>query len=176
MPARAVLSSVPARLAGAQTCQDGQYWEWDGVEFQILNPETGQTGRANDRSCVLRVTSQHGRLLLPGDIEAPGEWRLVNRYGGDLAAEVLVAPHHGSRSSSSRLFVTAVKPKVVLYPTGYRNRYGHPHIDIVRRYRDSGSAAYDSGRAGAITLRFEDGGLQPVEIYRQRARRYWFTR
>jgi len=175
IPTTSILSSVPARLAGARACHAGQGWIWDGVEFQILNPERGQTAGDNDLSCVLLVTSRHGRLLLPGDIEERGEWRLVNRYVGNLATEVLVAPHHGSRSSSSSLFVSSLRPKVVLYPAGYRNRYGHPHADVTERYRDAGSADYDSASAGAITLRFQDGGLGSVELYRLQARRYWFT-
>ncbi len=167
-----ILSSVPERVDDAVPCEAGQQWAWDGVEFAILNPPAGESGRKNDQSCVLRVRSVHGRVLLPADIEAKAERRLVTTQGERLRAEVLVAPHHGSKTSSTDTFVTAVRPEVVLLPVGYRNRFRHPHPDAVARYDAAGVRRLDSAASGAIDVRLTAAG-RAVSAWRERHRRYW---
>jgi competence protein ComEC len=175
LPVTRVLTSVPERLPGSRECTTGQGWEWDGVRFDLLHPDASGTLRGNNRSCVLRVTSRYGRLLLPGDIAAPAERALLRAHTAELPAEVLVAPHHGSKSSSTEDFLDAVQPKWILLPVGYRNRYGHPHPEVLARYRARGSALADSATSGAITLRLDAAGLQ-VSHYRQEQGRYWHER
>jgi competence protein ComEC len=172
MPVRRVLSSVPERLANAEACVSGQAWEWDGVRFAILHPDAGTNLEGNNRCCVLRIESRFGQALLPGDIAAKAERELLLRAAQQLRADVLVVPHHGSKSSSTENFLDRVRPRVALLPVGYRNRYNHPHPLVVERYRERGIALEDSASAGAITLQLGNKGLQ-LHRYRETERRYW---
>ena len=173
LPVTEVLSSVPERIGGsARACAAGQTWEWDAVRFEILHPEPGAAASDNDGSCVLRIESRFGRVLLPGDIEAGTEHALVATRPEAIRAEVLVVPHHGSRSSSSESFVEQVGPQLALVPVGHRNRYRHPHPDVVARYRERGIRLEDSAHAGALEVRVTGAGVQ-VDRHRERHRRYW---
>jgi len=163
---------VPERLADAAACQNGQGWEWDGVRFEILHPHQDSSFAGNNLSCVLRIVSPYGRALLPGDIAALAERAILQAREGQLAAEVLVVPHHGSKSSSTTAFLDKVRPRVALLPVGYRNRYHHPHPAVVARYVERGIALQDSATAGAIRLRLDAAGLQ-IDRYRDTQRRYW---
>lgn len=160
----------------AQPCLAGTAWRWDGVRFEILSPppDVGQRS-GNDRSCVLRVSADGGSVLLPGDIGQTAEAALVDTAAGRLRSTVLIAPHHGSATSSGTPFVTAVAPRYVLFAVGYRNRYRFPSRRVTARYRAEGAERLDSDRSGAITIRFTAVGTT-VERYRQRARRYWYSR
>jgi competence protein ComEC len=144
------------------------------VEFVMLGPDgDAGTRRRNDASCVLQVRSRHGNILLPADIEAGTEKRLVQQWGGRLRSEILVAPHHGSKTSSTPAFIDAVAPRHVLFPVGYRNRYRHAHPDVVRRYVERGVVLHDSPSAGALEFRLGAGGLNAT-AYRTWQRRYWY--
>ncbi len=174
MPVDRVMTSVPG-IAGQERCVTGQRWHWDGVEFEILNPPAGAAGDHNNDSCVLMIRSRHGRIFLPADIEKKAERRLVAGQGQRLRAEVLVAPHHGSRTSSSPSFLEAVHPQLVLLPVGYRNAYRHPHPAVVERYQVLGARLLDSPGSGAIELRLGAGRVE-TRLYRIDHRRYWFER
>lgn len=170
-------SSVPERLpmTAALPCRDGQSWEWDGVRFEMLSP-LAVADKENDNSCVLRVGGQGGALLT-ADIEKAAERALVDRYGEALASRVLIAPHHGSNTSSTAPFLATVKPGLVLVPAGYRNRYHFPHREVLRRYGDIGATLLNTASAGAISLDFDtlNGAGQP-ESYRQSHGGYWNDR
>jgi competence protein ComEC len=175
VPVYRLLTSVPRQIDWryATPCVAGQDWEWDGVRFRMLYPPADTLARGNDASCVLQVeTPDGGRLLLPGDIEAGAEHALVRSLGETLRSHILVAPHHGSRTSSTAAFVQAVAPEVVLFPVGYRNRYGFPHPTVTARYRNLGVRMFSSAEAGAIHIQLGAHGREPV-LERQRARRYW---
>ncbi len=174
LPVDRVMSSVPA-IASHERCVAGRGWSWDEVQFEILNPPDGVIGSHNNDSCVLLITSRHGRILLPADIEKKTERWLVETLGRGLQADVLVAPHHGSRSSSSQRFLETVRPRLVLIPVGYRNAYRHPHPAVVERYRALGVRQLDSPAGGAIELRLRAGGME-TGLYRIDHRRYWFAR
>jgi len=175
--AERVLTSVPQKMAWVahQRCHAGQRWQWDGVVFTILHPpaRTGK-GRGNNDSCVLRVTAGGQSMLLTGDIEVEAERELL-AGPAMLRAEVLVAPHHGSKTSSSEAFIAAVQPQWVLYPVGYRNRYGFPRPEVVQRYRRLAVHSLESFRSGAITVTLGHGPIAP-RTYRQQAQRYWHSR
>src|SRR5690606_13721307 len=156
-----------------EPCRGGEQWQWSGVRFTLLG-RGAETGRSNDASCVLRVDTAHGSILLPGDIERSGERALIERAADLLASTVLVAPHHGSRSSSSPEFLEYVGARHVLFAVGFRNPYRHPHPAVVERYRALGARLYDSPSAGALELRLGASGIE-VQSYRDRARRYWFA-
>jgi len=168
-------SSVPERLVWtrARACREHQHWRWDGVDFELLHPPPARAWQGNNTSCVLRVSNGSDSLLLSGDIEAVAEQRLVTTYGAELASEALVAPHHGSKTSSSEAFIKAVKPDYVLFPVGYRNRYHFPRPRILRRYIDHGSQVLRTDYDGAITLRMVAG--QGIHVIRARGpgHRFW---
>jgi len=148
-PDTPVLTSVPWKIQSAQACFAGQHWTWDGVRFHVLWPLPGRRYLDNDSSCVLQVKTQHQSLLLTGDIEKPVESELVRRYGGALKSAALVAPHHGSRSSSSWEFVRAVHPQWVVYSVGFYNRYHFPDVGVVGRYAQIGADGWRTDRSGA---------------------------
>lgn len=155
-------------------CTAGQSWVWDSVKFEIHAPapDTAMEVKDNNRSCVLKVTSAYGSLLLPGDIEREAEGWLLEAMPERLRADVLVAPHHGSKTSSTPDFVAAVQPRAVIFTVGYLNRFGHPKRAVVERYRDLGARLYRSDRDGALLLKFASDGIA-VQRWRDLRRRYW---
>ena len=182
VPVVAMLSSLPdldpMLLIGPEErhCAAGQAWRWDGVLFEMLYPDpASRVARGlkdNERSCVLKITTDAGSVLIPADIERHGERTLLTTVAGQLQSDVLIVPHQGSRTSSSEAFVRAVGPRTVIFPVGYRNAFRHPHPEVVERYRQMGSAAHFTDRHGAIMLQF---GEQGIKVTRQREirRRYW---
>ncbi len=159
---------------GAKTgvpCRDGQRWEWDGVAFEVLHPDDAAWSD-NDGSCVLAVSSDAHRLLLTGDIERAAERRLLGAHAKALSASLLVAPHHGSRSSSTAELVAAVSPEVVIFGAGWRSRFGHPRPEVVARYREIGARTYVTGVSGALRA-VPDGKGWSVSEYRLGAARWW---
>ena len=160
-------------------CEAGQRWEWDGVRFEVLHPARESyedpAVKNNDRGCVLWIEAGGRRVLLPADIERRSEAALLAGSRDRLTADVLLAPHHGSRTSSTAEFVRAVSPRIVVFAQGYRNRFGHPQRDVVQRYRDIGSRLYRSDRDGAISVAIRADGAISVTPYRAVYRRYWQT-
>jgi len=140
---------------------------------RLLYP-ADETEDGNDSSCVLQVRSGRASLLLPGDIGAAVERRLVARAGPALQSDVLVAAHHGSATSTSASFLDAVRPRMVLYSSGYANRFRFPAAAVQKRVAGRGIAALDTARAGAIELTLRPSGeiIGPV-LHRQRADRLW---
>jgi competence protein ComEC len=126
----------------------------------------------NARSCVLKVDSAFGSMLLPADIEQGSEMELLRTHREAVRADVLLAPHHGSGTSSSIAFLAQVAPGLVVIPVGYRNRFGHPKPEVVARYEALGARVLRSDRDGAVMLRFTADGLS-AEGYRGQYRRYW---
>ncbi|MGD8873509.1 MAG: DNA internalization-related competence protein ComEC/Rec2 [Gammaproteobacteria bacterium] len=172
-----VISSVPGKLpqVEAEHCHQGQQWEWDGVVFRVLHPETASGQSGNNTSCVLKIDIRNGPgILLTGDIERKAEAGLLRKQAEALPAAVLVVPHHGSNTSSSREFVAQVEPEIALFPAGYLNRYRFPKQAVVDRYESSGTQWFQTGLTGAITVRL-GGALQGPEIslYREQTPRYW---
>jgi len=157
--------------------RQGKRWIWDGVAFEFLHPPPGFTGSENDRSCVLKVGYPGRGLLLPGDIEAAAESVLIGDNRETLRSRVLVAPHHGSETSSTAAFLREVGPDAVLFPVGYRNRFGFPRPAVVERYRQLQARLYDTAQDGAIEVYFSrNGDIDRVIPYRPSVRRYWHWR
>lgn len=172
---RIVADGLPG-VPDTEPCRDGVRWVWDGVELTLLRPRGPAVRSGNDRSCLLRVATAGGALLLAGDVEAPGERALLAQAPGALRAEVLVVPHHGSRNSSSPGFVAAVAPRHALFATGYRNRFRFPAASVVERYRDAAAEIHDTARTGAVGVRLAAPGTPRVTHYRAVHRRFWHTR
>ena len=123
---------------------------------------------------MLKVSTGNQAILLSGDIEKQVENRLVNNYGDELSAQILVAPHHGSKSSSTIGFINTVEPEIVLFPVGYRNRFKFPNQDIIERYENRGVSMYDTARHGAVKIKINQSGVS-VMSHRHSARRFWHT-
>ncbi|MSQ50751.1 MAG: DNA internalization-related competence protein ComEC/Rec2, partial [Betaproteobacteria bacterium] len=157
-------------------CAAGLQWQWDGVRFEFLHPSRSVLANpflsANNRSCVLRIDTGSGSALLAGDIERDAEEALLEAQKDRLKADVLLAPHHGSGTSSTPEFVAAVAPAHAVFQMGYRNRFGHPRADVLRRYVERGSNILRSDAEGAIRLKFGAGRIT-IERRRDIARRYW---
>jgi competence protein ComEC len=177
-----VLSSLPARHAIAQAarrhvhCAAGQQWTWDGVRFEVLHPQAASyadtTLKANARSCTLKITAGGKSILLAGDIEAAQEAELA-RQGG-VQADVLLAPHHGSGTSSTPAFLLAVQPQAAIFQVGHRNRYRHPKPEVYERYGALHIQRYRTDQAGALTLEFDE--TIRISSYRSTHARYWQAR
>jgi len=158
---------------GARPCRAGERWDWDGVSFELLaGPVEGQSD--NDGSCVLRVAYAGRAVLIAGDIEAAAEARLVETMPIELRAEVLVTPHHGSRTSSTAVFLDAVRPRLAIHSAGWHHRYGHPASTVVERMAGRGIVQFATGDDGAIGAALDDSGLR-VSRYRAEAPRLWAT-
>lgn len=181
LPVRAVSTgpSVAGAPSSSKRCERGQRWQWDGVSFTVLHPE-GHSGEqtfpesGNDSSCVLLIQGHEASALLTGDIEVDAERALLEQ--GLPRVTVVVAPHHGSETSSSSLFVAAVRPDVTIFSTGYRNRWNFPRPAVLERWRSGGARCYDTSASGAITVVFEprlDATKVQVREQRHTQRRYW---
>ena len=175
-----LLSSLPpahplhAMLPQSRRCVRGSQWQWDGVRFALLHPaaEDARARRANNLSCVLRVSAGTGSMLLTGDIERVAEEALLGREAATLGADVLLVPHHGSRTSSSAAFVAAVGPRLAVIPVGYRNRFGHPDAEVLERYAALDARVLRTDLDGAVTVRLGPAGVE-AEGERVLRPRYW---
>jgi competence protein ComEC len=179
-------------LAPHQSCEAGQGWRWDGVDFQVLHPTRADYQRAlagtlrpNGLSCVLRISNGRRTVLLTGDIERQQELSILARHGQgagltpqalaqahglSLQADVLLVPHHGSRTSSTQNWLNAVRPRWALVQAGYRNRYGHPAADVLERYQLHGVGVIRTDSCGSWHWRSADAAHW---CERRRQRRYW---
>ena len=176
--AASVLAAIPVDrliasfdLPGRETrrCVAGETWDWEGVKFSVLSPVSAGRG-GNAGSCVLRIVSTYGSILLAGDIDRRVEDRLA--ASAELRADVLIVPHHGGPSAYSPDFLEAVSPRYAVFSAGYRNRFGHPRPEVVELYRHAGSALFRTDRDGALRFDFKPGGIG-VRPWRAERRRYW---
>ncbi|UYP32568.1 DNA internalization-related competence protein ComEC/Rec2 [Pseudomonas sp. Z8(2022)] len=158
MPVSRVISGEPQRLAdelGADSCESGLVWQWNEVDFRLWQWESAGSG--NQLSCVLQVEAAGERLLLTGDIDVQAERALI-QSDFPLASQWLLAPHHGSRTSSSQSFIDAVGAQNVLITRSRHNAFGHPHPQVLARYRAAGVEVHDTARDGALHLRLGEHG------------------
>ncbi len=169
LPVLRVMSGEPLRLPAslqAEPCTPRQ-WQWDGVSFTTWQWSEAQNG--NQASCVLRVEAGGEVLLLTGDIDTPAEHALL-ASDLPLQARWLLAPHHGSRTSSSHALLQSVAPEAILLSRGRHNGFGHPAPEVVARYRALGVQVYDSAERGAVHIRL--GAFEQAQALRDHAR-FW---
>lgn len=162
--------------AGARTpCYVGQSWQWDGVVFRVIHPQQRIHPDLSDNnaSCVLRIDGPGGVTLLTGDIEAVIEQGLVERAGTTLDADIVVVPHHGSASSSSRAFVAATSPQYALVSSGWHNQWSFPRANVVDRYRAQDAIVYNTAAGGALRASVRPGEPITVDRWRVQKQRLW---
>jgi competence protein ComEC len=160
-------------LSPVQRCLAGQAWQWDGVDFVVLHPSASDYDspqKSNAMSCVLRISTPQASVLLAGDIELAQESKLVAEQK-TLNSNVLLAPHHGSKTSSSPAFLDAVKPQLAVVQAGYRNRFGHPAASVVKRYNERHIILIDTAHCGA--LQWSSSNSRETRCQRDIAKRYW---
>lgn len=172
VPVSAIAAPDGAGIARAAACRAGDAWAWDGVRFRVLHPPLHFPYLANESSCVLRIDSRHGAVLLTGDIGAIVERRLLAHDADAVRADVVFAGHHGSRHSSDPAFVAATGARHVVFSTGHANRFRHPAVQVRERWRDAGARTWNTADEGAVTIRLGAGGID-VAGRRRQAPRLW---
>ncbi len=166
-------SAGRAGLPGLGTrCTAGQRWQWDGVDFELMHPTPDTQGSHNARSCVLRVGNGRQSVWLAGDIGTDQELRLALAHP-TLQADLLLAPHHGSASSSSPAWLNTLKPRWVIIQSGHHNRFGHPAPLVLQRYAERGIRWRSSPACGAA--HWHSSQPDAVRCERETGRRYWHT-
>ncbi|KAF3983592.1 MAG: DNA internalization-related competence protein ComEC/Rec2 [Methylococcales symbiont of Hymedesmia sp. n. MRB-2018] len=170
-----LLTSVSEQLVAydAQSCYAGQSWLWDQVLFEILSPPLNNKliGK-NNNSCVLKISAGENSLLLTGDIEENAEKWLIKHAAAQLSSDVLVAPHHGSKTSSSLDFLEHIQAKFVLIPAGYRNQFLFPHRQVLERYKKMNSVVLNTADDGALIIKLNPNKIA-VESIRSKQKKYW---
>ena len=162
-----------AEAHGAAACLAGDTWTLDGLRFTFLHPPPFFPYLRNESSCVLRIDTAHGSVLLPGDIGRHVESRLATLPETQRRADVLLVPHHGSDSSSSLDFLAAVRPRLALLAVGHGNRFGLPKPRVLDRYARYGVPVLDTAGQGALHVRIDAGGVRVLRRLRLDDRRYW---
>nr|WP_246606496.1 MBL fold metallo-hydrolase [Lysobacter antarcticus] len=163
-------------IADTLPCVAGEQWEWDGVTFRFMHPPPYFPYLGNDASCVLRVAGKYGAALLLGDVGKVIERDLVRRSrlgaASAINAEVVLVSHHGAANASDPALVEATGARLAIMSTGHGNRFGHPRVDVTRRWQDAGAATPDTARDGAIRVRIGEAGIT-VETRRAARPRLW---
>jgi competence protein ComEC len=170
----AIVRAAPAH----RRCVAGQNWVWDDVHFEMLQPAASSYEstkyKPNAHSCTVKIIVGTQAILLAGDIEAVQEAELVNSIPEKLQSTVLLAPHHGSGTSSTLPFLQAVKPQIAIFQVGYRNRFHHPKPEVYERYGDLGITRLRSDDAGAISI--DLANTLTHSEYRMAQPHYWYGR
>lgn len=155
-------------------CVAGKAWQWNSsIQFQFLSPSVEQGLNSNNGSCVLQISVGETRILLTGDIDAKREKALVQYWRNQLHSDWMLAPHHGSKSSSSRLWLKYVQADTVVFSSGYRNAFGHPHDDVLKRVENGNTALYSTATDGAVEFLLGPRGISAVTRYRKDHPKYW---
>ncbi|NOX70970.1 MAG: DNA internalization-related competence protein ComEC/Rec2 [Gammaproteobacteria bacterium] len=163
-----------ADIAASQTlCEAGQRWQWDGVRFALLHPDGRQARTGNDASCVVEIRVGKHVALLTGDIELLTEQQLV-RQRQLSTAELVMVPHHGSRTSSHAAFIAQLQPRIAIVSAGFENRWGFPKDDVVQRWQSVGTEVINTAYSGAVAYRMcAHSGLRLLTMHRPDNRRIW---
>jgi len=180
IPIDRILSSRPDKIPFAQECRAGQSWHNQRksgnhpagkIRFSIISPDDQTPNGSNNRSCVLRVENDRFSMLISGDIERPVE-RYLLQNNARLAADFLLVPHQGSKTSSSAAFIQAVAPEIAVVAAGYRSHYGHPHSNVVKRYQQRNIEFLSTVVYGSILLKFNASSWSKTS-YRLTSGGFW---
>ncbi|MGS2720246.1 DNA internalization-related competence protein ComEC/Rec2 [Paraglaciecola aestuariivivens] len=179
--AKTLLEHMPVvhQLTNQTSCQQGLALDWQGLSIQGLWPDEPAFYSSNNGSCVLRVADSHHSLLLPGDIDKSIEAKLINLHANKLTADILLAPHHGSNTSSSLAFIQQVDPDFVVFSQGYMNRWQFPRDEVVQRYRLTKqlNQLFTTSHSGQVSFAIEFNSPKPIQVttFRQQIHPYWYA-
>ncbi len=180
-----LLENLRARKIPSIPCRYGQSWSWDGVDFFVWHPheetlfQSEYPMKPNEMSCVLEVRNQQSSLWLTGDVERLGEEEIIGRLDQDALHEIrdreliLMAPHHGSKTSSSQELLFRLSPNFAFAQNGYRNRYGHPHPSVTSRYESLHIPFYQTPKTGAQIWTFRANEKSSTQFWRHDIKRIW---
>lgn len=177
IPATQLLAGQPEKIGldvDAQNCHQVDKWQWQSVSFHFLPVVQRKGASANNQSCVLLIEYAGHAILLPGDIEVSVENQLLRAQLLPEKLDVVLAAHHGSRTSSGAQFVSHTRPEIVIYSAGYRSQHGHPHKDVRKRFQNVNSREINTAEAGAVVFEWRNDQLRSVKEFRTSHRRYWF--
>lgn len=168
---------ISRMMSPADYCNVGNNFRWQGIQFTILWPETPQSGDENAHSCVIKIDDGIHSVLFSGDIEHKTEKALIEKYSASnsqgLKANILIVPHHGSKSSSSLAFIKAVQPEYAVVSSGYQNRWEFPAAQVVKRYQKQGVTLFNTGNDGQITFVMSPDNIS-ISRYRIDEYRRWY--
>lgn len=171
-PRAQLIVGPDVKLAHALKCEVGQDWVWDDVVFSFLHPPAGYTPLGNNSSCVLKVATRSGVLVITGDIESHGEQTLLSQVP-NLQAEVVIVPHHGSATSSTKALVDAMSAQYAVVSAAYANQWNFPRPEVQARWEGSGAEMVTTGAVGAITIVLGSPDELRLISHRNQRRRYW---
>tara|TARA_R110000744_G_scaffold13011_10_gene38287 strand:+ start:2503 stop:4857 length:2355 start_codon:yes stop_codon:yes gene_type:complete len=174
LPALRKKMAVKSLFTTKDLCRQNWQLTWQGLSVKALWPDDPSLYSDNNSSCVLRVSNGDFSLLLTGDIDASVEAKLIARYGTALQSNVLIAPHHGSNTSSSMVFIDTVKPDFVVFSQGFMNRWGFPKTAVVERYQQTDAQLYRTSKHGQVQISINDSRAQ-VSTFRQNIYPYWYA-
>lgn len=167
-----ILASTPEKIkTKTLACQAGQHWQWDGVRFEILNPDKNTNFKNNNTSCVLKISNNKHSILFTGDIEREAEHHLVKNYKEKLKSIIMIAPHHGSKTSSTQAFLEAISPSFIVVSSGFKNRFQHPAKSVIQRYQDNNIKILNTACSGEIEFFLDD--VVNIKEYRKTFARYY---
>jgi competence protein ComEC len=175
LPVTSIKTSATKKIYQPQVsaCLGGDTWVWDGVKFSFIYPDMAELNLGNDGSCVLRVDNGKTSVLLTGDIEKFAEKKILVR-NGNVKADIVTAPHHGSKTSGFNKFISEMNPLYVLVSAGYRNRYRLPHKSVIKKYHKQGVLVLNTVGSGAIQFKIDPlSALLVPDQYRTSHRHYW---
>jgi len=166
------ISSRLDKVSSASECVAGDSWRYEQTSFVVLSPQPETPKGSNNHSCVIMLEHLGTKILLSGDIEKQVEHFLVKNSQPFLQADILLVPHQGSKTSSTANFLDAVSPKLAILAAGYKNHYGHPHADVMRRYHQRSIEVLSTIDSGSVLLKINSQGWRKV-LYREQERRFW---
>jgi competence protein ComEC len=163
IPVTALIVNDPLHYKRGLSCHDYPRWQWDGIDFRFF-PIKQNFKEKNNRSCILQVSSGKNRMLLTGDVEKIAEKYLVENYAEALQSSVLLVAHHGSKTSSSDVFLNQVSPIYAIASLGFDNRFHFPHPHTLQTYKKLGIPFYSTKDYGMITLRLGKEDVNPLKF------------
>lgn len=166
-------------LTNQDSCKQGTGLDWQGLYIEAFWPDDASQYNDNNGSCVIKITGSNYSVLFPGDIDKSIESRLVAKFGRRLQSDILLAPHHGSNTSSSDLFIKTVSPKYVVFSQGFMNRWGFPRDEVLQRYQRYVLEAqlFSTSESGQVSFVIPDNSSMPIKVktFRRDRHPYWYA-
>jgi competence protein ComEC len=147
----------------------GDLLRFGAVEAEVIWPPHARNLNApsrNDDSIVLRLRFGKRALLLTGDIEEDVE-RALTGWPANLYSDVVKVAHHGSKTSSTEAFVKATRPAYAIISVGLHSIFGHPHREVLARWRANGAEVLTTGQRGTITISTDGSDLRVETFVKQ---------